>query len=473
MKKLISILVLVAMVAAMFAGCAKDGADKGGSAGFQVGFAREKIMPATDVSLGGYGNHANRIGSGFLDYLYASALAVKDEKGNAAILVAADAVYFPDALSQQIRADIAKECGIEASHVILNASRSHSAPENDDVEGAVGALAYANLMSMGVVDAAKKAMADLAPAKILTGKVSIEGMNFVKHYTMADGTIAGDNFGDHSSGYTGHVYEGDPEMRLVKFDREGKDDVMLCNWQGHPQLTGGIDKKDISADFVGSLRENFEQKNPETKLMYLQGCAGDMNTRSNIADEAPTKDYKLFGQGLYAQMSAVLPSMKEMAAGEVGVVEMAYTGKVNHTEDGLLEQAEAISKYFTETGDRTGANEQAVAAGMVSVYHAQGVVKKAALEEEKTIPIIALRIGDIGITAVGGEYFAQQGNYIRENSPFALTLTLGYTNGYVGYVPNEASYGYKSHEATASVFVPGTAEAVADELVDMLKQLKG
>ena len=41
-------------------------------------------------------------------------------------------------------------------------------------------------------------MADRAPATIQAGAISIEGMNFVRHYWLEDGTVGGDNVGANS-----------------------------------------------------------------------------------------------------------------------------------------------------------------------------------------------------------------------------------------------------------------------------------
>ena len=471
MKRIIALVLLVALLIGVLCGCKKDENLTDPNTGFRVGYAREEIMPKLPTFLGGYGD-MSRIHTGFLDPLYSTCVAVTDANDNTLLMIATDTIRYPDSVVQEIRKSINRETGIPEANILLNASHSHSTPQSADRSGTnVGA--YGDILKAGTVEAAKKALEDRAPATMSVGKTDVEGMNFCKHYVMNDGSYAGDNFGDHNLEFVSHVHDGDPELRMMKFTRADKDDVLVWNWQGHPLITGGINKTDISADYPGSTRIAFEKSNPDCKIMFLQGCGGDMNTRTYIKAEAPTADNKLFGEQLSAYITQAMATMKEVPTGEVKINQVKYVGKTDHREDHLTGIAAPIVDFYGSTGDRTAGNKMANEVGLNSVYHASAILRKARLGESLTIEIDAYQIGEVGITTVPAEYFSQLGMYIRENSPYDMTFTLGYTNGSHTYITTEFAFTYNPYECNQNLLMPGEGEKIADKLLEMLNENKG
>ena len=51
-----------------------------------------------------------------------------------------------------------------------------------------------------------------------------------------------------------------------------------------------------------------------------------------------------------------------------------------------------------------------------------------------------------------------------------MTFASGYTNGKQGYLPNEEVFPYGSYEVDVCLYVSGTAEIVADTLLDALNK---
>lgn len=439
-----------------------------------IGYSRVDCTPDFTVSLAGYGNVRRRINENTIDPLLVSCVAISDSADNTVLLFSVDAEELPSEFIHPVREKLGQAVGIPADHIIVNVSHSHSTPQMIFTEGAHGVEQYRLLMENAILTAGKEAMADRVEANMFVSKGEIHDLNFVKHYALDNGTVAGDNHGSFKNAtIIGHATEGDREVRFVKFTREGKKDVVLWNWQGHPLTTGGIQKTDLSADYPGAVRSYIEKACPNLYLNFLQGCGGDMNTRSNIPEENPPQEYDAFGQLLGAQLKALLE--KEMTAVEPGPVRVAsriFDGQVNHLYDYLADTAADISQYFAQTGDRPTANKMARAVGFASVYHAGFVRLRSRLGPTLPLELFAFSIGDVAVVTAPNETFHKIGQQVRGKSPFDFTLTLGYTNGKRSYLPTMEAFNYGCYEADVCRFVPGIGEVVASLQLELLNQLK-
>ena len=85
--------------------------------------------------------------------------------------------------------------------------------------------------------------------------------------------------------------------------------------------------------------------------------------------------------------------------------------------------------------------------------------------------LYAFSIGDIAFATAPYEMFSSSAKYIKDNSPYAMTFVLAYTNGKYGYVPDFETFKYKSYETDITYFVQGTAESNAKNLVTKLKSI--
>jgi neutral ceramidase len=89
--------------------------------------------------------------------------------------------------------------------------------------------------------------------------------------------------------------------------------------------------------------------------------------------------------------------------------------------------------------------------------------------------IQAMFIGDVAIVGVPAEYFAVLGMDIKKRSPFKHTYVAELANDWIGYLPDREAHalgGYQTWMGQHSYAEVGTGERVADEVIDMLKELK-
>ena len=471
MKKIISIMLAVIMTLSLCACAGGESSTGGKAATFQVGYARENITPSDPVPLGGYGQTDKRISTGYLDYLYATCIAITDAQDNTVLLISQDLIS--SAQYKNVRDSINEATGIPQDQIMLCATHTHSGP--DQGQSLPSITAWKPVYVQAVTKAAQAALADRSPAEISIGSTKTEGLNFVRHYLQDSGTYVGDNFGSESAGtIIDHAEPNDPVMQVMKFTRaaEDKKDIVMVNWQAHPCMTGGVSETNISADFIGTTRDYVEQAT-NMDFVYFTGDAGNQNVKSRIAGETPTTDVKVFGQLLGDYVLDVLNNLTPVTSGDIKTKKVTFEGKVNHEMENMIEQAREVQALYKAT-DRATGNTLAREYGFSSVYHCNGVIARASLGATLSFGIHAISIGDaVSFVTAPYEMFAVHGTYIKENTPFDMTFVMTCANGGNGYLPSVLAFDYGCYESHTGKFARGVGDEVAETFIEMLKELKG
>ena len=434
-----------------------------------VGYARRDMTPTQPVPLDGYGNNELRTTDHVLDPLLATCIAFR-QGDKTVLLYTTDLLNTKWILLPEARKRITEATGVPSEGIFLCSTHTHSGP---DVNGGTpGVEAFLEKYWTAVTEAGEAAIADLAPAELYGASTVLEGMNFVRHYIMNDGSYGGSNFGSRASGIKGHAGENDPEMRLIKIAREGKKDILLMNWQAHPCFTGGTTKTDISADYIGSVRKCFEE---ETQMLFafFQGPAGNQTTGTWIESEKHGLDCWQYGKKLAETAIAALEQMECLDANGIQTCRTFLEADVNHDDVELLDAALETVKLWRETQDRDAGNALARSKGLTSVYHASTVIARSKRPERMKMEINAVRIGSLAFVTTPYEMFAINGKHIKQHSPFKNTLICTCTNGDFVYVPSKDAFDYGCYERSVSVFGRGTGELAADKLLEMLSGLRG
>ena len=470
MKKVVSLTLAILMLIGLCA-CGKKSKDSS----LMVGFGRAVITPTVSVPLGGYGNVESRMSENVLDDLMGTCIAFTE--GDQTILMfSVDAIRSVERWTTALRKRVERELGVPAENVMVMSTHTHSAPELTSNMECITVNYWKTYMD-GLVAAAKDALDDRASATLYAGKTEVKGMNFVRHYLLNDGTYAGSNFGDWSSGIKAHATQNDPEMQLVKIDRAGdKKDVVMMNWAAHPCFTGGATVKDISSDYIGTCRTAFE-KQTGMSFFFIQAAAGNQNGFSLIDSEGPALDNQSYGTKLAEAAIAALDGVKKVEGSGLKVTQKKVLYDTNTGSTEKRAEAQQIINLWKSSGDREAANALARQYGISSVYEAQAILNRLSNSQIKTKQIImnVTRLGGIGFVHVPWEMFTNQSVYIKEKSVFETTIIATMSNDAYGYFPSKEAYEYNGsgcYESYGAQFKKGVAEDMADELLNMLKGIK-
>lgn len=472
--------------------------DAGIEGRFTVGFGRKACMPDGSVIMSNYG--VKRYSTGYFNKIYLNCVAITDAAGETFLDFSLDISGTANlSVYTTAKTEISKLYGIPEDHIHMPNTHNHQAVAlGADGGSCAENQVYRAKFTKTLVEVAKLAMEDRKEATIEIGEGEAEGLTYVRAYIMDDGSVQGDNYNPGTgTTYVSHANTGEPDrsIQLIRFNRAEGKDILLMGWRSHNHLQGGSTKTILQGGFPTATVEYLEERHPDLYVVYYQCDAGRLNPTSNIQSEwidPENKSMKIpdFAEKLGGYVEEGMAHMESAETGLLKFVTYNYVGKSNHEKQELQYYANEIYSQFSagkispsegmklcrEVNAKLGLSYRD---GLHSVYHCNAIVSNAGKPENINMHLYAVSIGpDIGLTFSAYEMFDSNGKYIRENSPFKLTMTVCYLDATPGdtcgggYVPDREAFEYGCYEADRTQLQPGSAEELADRYVEMLKELK-
>lgn len=431
--------------------------------GLRIGFNKQNITPEETVPLSGSASRGNS--TGIVDYLFATCLAISNGEDTALIFgMDIQNAYSP---TSTWRNAVSRATHIPEDKIMICFTHTHSAPNTGSDDPSIGR--YNSMVSGKMVKAAESAIEDLKLAQAAFATIETQNMNFVRRYIMNDGTLCGDNWGTMASGIKSHETDADRQLQVIRFTREGGDDVILTNFQTHSNYT--IAETNISSDVAGAFRDALEKKSG-ANVLYLNGASGNINPTSRIPEENVVKTHKEWGEKMADYAMRALDNTQDAGLTTLKTKQVILDVPTNHMFDDLYESAVEINNYFKNGGDRAVADRMCAEAGISSVYHADSIVVNKGRGQTTTVELDVYAIGDIAFIFAPVEMFDTNGVQIKTTSPYAITFICGYANHCQGYMPAQAAYANLGYEVATTAFGEGTAESMVDEFLSMLNELQ-
>ncbi|MBR2634788.1 MAG: hypothetical protein IKD31_04335 [Clostridia bacterium] len=436
----------------------------------EVGYGRVSIIPDYPVAIAG--SAAKRISEGVMDPIYLTCIAFRQEK-EAYLIYTMDLVGSYEEFTEPVRLQISKATGIERDHILLNGTHTHSSVSARDVEN-VGIARYREDFCAWAIEAAQMALEDLSPAEASFGSMQTQGMVWMRHYKMADGSFAGANYGSFkNSTIVGHAGEANGEMQLIRFHRGayGKKDVVLMNFPAHGTINGSSIQ--LSADFPGPARDYVAEKT-DTLVAYFIAGAGDQVPTSRIPEENFSRDYRVYGEEVGRLAVETLKQMVPAEGTDFRFLRRAVVCNSNKADLDRAEEAVEVSKIWKQVGGRgtKEGREAAKAHGFSSVYEVTAILNRMKFDETRTLELYALAIGNISMIFAPYEMFGASATQIKRDSPFDMTFIVSCSQNHAGYLPDEFGWFLRCYEAQITKVERGTAEKLVKEYVDMLEEIK-
>ncbi len=468
--------------------------------GLMAGVARAEISPPVGIAQMNWGSqtHVQAVGVDPIG-MKATALVLSDGHQKFA-MVDVDQLFI-EGLESAI-AEASRETGIPEAHIRLGASHTHSGPMVDSTKGPPGTDLSALLEMDGryrcflvdkIVGLVVQADSSLRAAHIHGGRG--EGTININRRVRAQG--------EHPPA-VGRNPDGYVDRELVVFridDAEGQPLAIVANFQCHPTVLS-YKNKFISPDWVGATRSTVEQAFPGALSLYFQGATGNLGPIEGSVGDLSVA-HRL-GRTLGHQIAAVamqIETVRREPTFEGFVESTAYQAKqhwrVQGPRDATLKFASRIVRvprrtYSAEDRDDVRARLERAEAQLAALapdadpgklHQAAARVRRfsdllAAWSRPvppllREIEIQALRIGELAVFAMPGEQFAEIGAAVKQNSPFALTMFCGYSDG-VGadYLLTDEEFAYGGYEVDRTPNNPGAAAIVIEAASELLEGLR-
>ncbi|MCL2710820.1 MAG: twin-arginine translocation signal domain-containing protein [Planctomycetaceae bacterium] len=416
------------------------------------------------------------------DPLHARCL-VLDDGTERIVLIVVDNCKIPMSLADETKWLIEQETNIRRDRIMISATHTHSAPSLVYTLGTPPDADYADWVPKKIVEGVAAAVKNLAPAKVGWAVGNDPNNVYCRRFLMKEGTATTNPFSGKSNdrammnpGHanpnkitrTGPVDTAVSVLSLVSLD--DKPIAVLGNYSTH---YAGVPGDVLSADYFavfaerikGKLAEKIGAENVPDSFVGIMsnGTSGDANCIDFLNPERQF-DYKSVGEETAQAAMVVLPNIQYFDWVPLKMVERRITVR-NRVPTSAEVQAAKAHLAALPGGELKTVND----------IYAQSTVAMENWSATSEIPLQAIRIGDLGITALPGEIYGITGLEIKARSPFIPTFNISMANGGFGYIPPEEQHrlgGYNTWRTQGSCLEVNVETIVRQTVIDMLEELR-
>ena len=442
----------------------------------QAGAATSNITPWLGVTMPG--SFQPRYGEDVHDELLAKALVI--DNGDVRIaMVTCDLIAVPEAIANAVKARIEERCGISPECVMVNATHTHSGAGVSNLLGMGEDEGYTTWLPLKVADTVELAIKRMQPARAGFASVMEDRISFYRRWLMKDGTVRM-NPGLNNPDLVRPMGEIDPELAMMYVEGvDGTPISVVASFSLHYVGTGSVGE--VSADYFGQFFNLMRHYIGGNCVPILWNAASGQINNNDYSGERIWRDR---GHPRARRMANVLAGhvlteiqlmdLDEELALEAVTGTLEFSRKViTETDLDIAEQILA-GGYEYEEGPFSWVVGQPVRKDRVGVY-ARQCQRLAALPEQMTAPVQAIRLGDAAILALPGEIFVETGLRIKAQTSASPLMLVSLANGYIGYVCTDEALtqegGYETWASLSSLGGVGTVPAMESLSLSLLETL--
>lgn len=385
----------------------------------KLGLGREIITPEIGCHMAGYG--CDVFSESINDDLTATAMLF-DYDGEKVLLINTTVCQQGDYTINYIKSKIKENHGLEADHISVLSTHTHSGPVTYATIGwGETDIDYCKkILFPQVLKAVNAAFSSLTDVKVGVGTTESEvGINR-REFGPDDEVILGQNpWGQY-----------DPEMTVIAFKTmDDKPYANIIHYACHGTAAGT--NHEISRDWSGPMIDRME-KQTGAMTVFFNGAAGDVGPRvTNGTTKGDITDVKELGDCAAQDAFRAYKSIKAFRDEDMETV----SGKIllPYRELPTLEEARKgyeAALLLSETNMHL--HERDFYRKVIEFYE-----NNETREEGRLLDLNVLRIGDVVFLPFGFELFSEIGLRLRNYSKYQHTLTCCYTDISQGYMPSK------------------------------------
>ena len=388
-----------------------------------------------------------------IDPIFARA-AVLESDGTSIAFLQLDLLCIRWTEVAEIRRRITERYGFPGENVMVAPTHNHAGPAVVALGEVPRDEAYTEEMVERVVTMFGEALAGLREAKIGFGSVFEWRVSHNRRMVMRDGTVqTHSGYGNPDALYI----EGpiDPLVTVLSAQTpQGELIGAVVHFACHPTHHGS--DTCLSAGWPGALVREMQARGCPN-IVFLNGAAGNLSS----------------GQPTHGASDA----MEEMGAVLAGDA-MEAIRKAEYREAVRLGgRAQTASLPFRELSEEQIRGTARGAQRFIdpSIYDREMPALSERIRREGTQPaeVQALFVDEYAFVAQPGELFVQLGKRIEEACHPRRVVNVGFSNGYIGYVPHREAFdrgGYETTFGWGSFLAPEAGDMIVECAIDLVRQ---
>ncbi|SHN14689.1 Neutral/alkaline non-lysosomal ceramidase, N-terminal [Cyclobacterium lianum] len=407
---------------------------------WKAGVSKVDITPDEAIWLAGYGSR-DRPYEEVIHPIWIKALALEDAAGKQVVLITADLLGMPKALSDRVRNGLYEKHGLTRSQIIINSSHSHSGPVLEN-----------SLSDIYPLDESQKLQVSRYSDKLVDQMIGLVGDAFdalqPAHVYAENGVTRfqvnrRNNAENQLESLTDLNGPNDYAVPVIRVDdTDGNILAIAFGYACHPTVMGDYR---LSGDYPGFAQIELEKSFPGATALFFQGAGADQNP-------LPRRTLFLarqYGKSLAAAVERVLSEeMKQLEPSiQTAYAEVDLSLAEPPTMDALSEFVASSSGYQKRWATRMQAEREEGKEPMRSY----------------PFPVQVWKLGDQPIMTLGGETVVAYA--IELKKIFGQDIfVMGYTNDVMAYIPSTTILREGGYEGASSQMVYGLPSTWASNI---------